>query len=715
MLNELFDLHRSMAEAGIPIPAVHPLYAECPSKRPMFKVFVGANARIEDLEIVKDEERRASIYKYVARNQGYSFPAFSVIPILQAADADQKKAVAQLKQIITNKTGFDENRFHSQLERVWETCVHLWPNQMAARIEKCLKQQADELREIVGVIPHDYESIRALFDRAKLVNVERLTTDLKEIIVRHIIDSPSSTTVKDWVETLLVTAATYALNVTLALELADYHKYKYPALYTKTQEWIGTRLLQHELDREKQYCSAEMDAFGQPITQKDREEKYLPVRVAAFGRDVILRSMFKASKCQKRYGRIESESFAAGGLTQRQAGGAFKWLGSMPQKEKTWVKVSGASGYKQAILFAYPSYLPQAPLELAGLFGNDEVQDNRDRDQDGAGFSAAASRVIPAVRGIVKEHPETEIRVFVLAKPDKGRTKLLVSKRYEAKRLIEAAQRWQDGCRNLPRIAIDIGLDEPIRPYIPYPVEVARCLNMAWLQEGNRVKSVHGLTIDEDISLLLGTANETYRIVQKSLQLVTSNAIPLLLTLGHADHRGDNSFKWTTGNDGTIKYAKHANVLLGILGLLLYKIKFEKGGYMNNAPYLVGRMLSLADILHKEYCRHEMASKAPASGQDEKDSGMPRQLIGNAAMHIALTNLMDALNRLAERILIYQAWANTAPEGKTGLAGWALGELGKVSEQLRTMPIPNTCDDAAKVQVLLGYLARSDKKQEDNH
>ena len=715
MLNELFDLHTSMTRAGIPVPPVHQLYTECPPKKPTFKVLIRPDASIEDLEIIRDEERRASIYKYVARNQGYSFPAFSVVPLLQAADEDQREAVARLKHIITNKTGFDQNQFQVQLEHVWKTCGHLWLGRMTTRIEKSLRQHANELRKIGGVAPKEYESIEVLFDRAKLVDVERLATELKEIIARRIAQSPSSDTVKNWIDTLLVTTATridknYALNVTLALELADYHKYKYPVLHPKTQEWVGMRLLENELAREKEGYSGEMDAFGQPITQKDYKEVYLSVRVAAFGGDIILRSMFEENKCQKRYGCIGSKSFAAGGPTQRQTGGALKWLGSLPQKDKTWVSVAGASGYRQAVLFAYPSHSPQNCSELAGLFGRDEVSDETPTNPDGAGFSAAAARVIPAIKGIAKEHPDTEIRIFVLAKPDKGRTKLLVSKHYDARLMIEAAQNWQDGCKNTPHVAIDVGLKDPITRFTPYPTEVVKCLNIAWLQEGKRVKPVHGLTMGEGIALLLEAGPQAHNAVQKSLQLVISNATPLLLALGHADHRSDGSFKWISGKDGTIKYAKHASLLPGVLGLLLHKMNCMKGEYMSSAAFLVGRMMSLADTLHKEYCKHERAKKAPTSEQDEKDGGMPRQLVGNASMSVALVNPTDALSRLADRILIYQAWANTASENKTGLARWALGEFGSVAEQLKAMTLPDTCDDASRAQMLLGYLARPEKK-----
>ncbi len=66
---------------------------------------------------------------------------------------------------------------------------------------------------------------------------------------------------------------------------------------------------------------------------------------------------------------------------------------------------------------------------------------------------------------------------------------------------------------------------------------------------------------------------------------------------------------------------------------------------MRTSPFLMGQLLGLADTLHKEYCIHVR------KGQ------IPPQLIGNAAMAVALNNPAAALARLSERVIPYQAWA----------------------------------------------------------
>ena len=119
---------------------------------------------------------------------------------------------------------------------------------------------------------------------------------------------------------------------------------------------------------------------------------------------------------------------------------------------------------------------------------------------------------------------------------------------------------------------------------------------------------------------------------------------------------------------------------------------------MGSPAFLVGRFLSLADQLHLKYCEHV------------RKKSIPPQLVGNALMPTALEEPVKALSMLSQRILPYQAWANTLKEGAdVGLVKYFLGQLGEVSDQLKGLGIPAQCADADKAQMLLGYLARPEK------
>jgi hypothetical protein len=59
--------------------------------------------------------------------------------------------------------------------------------------------------------------------------------------------------------------------------------------------------------------------------------------------------------------------------------------------------------------------------------------------------------------------------------------------------------------------------------------------------------------------------------------------------------------------------------------------------------------------------------------------------------------------------LPYQAWAKTAGGEGAGLAKYFLSELGKACSDVALADIPRRCADADKAQMLLGYLAKTEK------
>ena len=125
---------------------------------------------------------------------------------------------------------------------------------------------------------------------------------------------------------------------------------------------------------------------------------------------------------------------------------------------------------------------------------------------------------------------------------------------------------------------------------------------------------------------------------------------------------------------------------------------------MHTVPFYIGQMLSLADILHREYCRLK-----------RKDVKLPTQLIGNTLMPAAIDNPEKGLARLRERLMIYQAWARTSEGEETRIAKWTLGQFGRIAKLLSEQNLPNKTKDADKAQILLGYLAHIEDDTESNN
>ena len=125
---------------------------------------------------------------------------------------------------------------------------------------------------------------------------------------------------------------------------------------------------------------------------------------------------------------------------------------------------------------------------------------------------------------------------------------------------------------------------------------------------------------------------------------------------------------------------------------------------MKGPPFLVGRLLSLADQLHVEYCL------------DERKGQIPTQLFGSALMSTALEQPEKALALLCQRIPPYKNWATRLQTGeRVGLTKFLLGEMGRLCNQLKESGVPKTADDADKAEMLLGYLATTEKAKEPNN
>ena len=69
-------------------------------------------------------------------------------------------------------------------------------------------------------------------------------------------------------------------------------------------------------------------------------------------------------------------------------------------------------------------------------------------------------------------------------------------------------------------------------------------------------------------------------------------------------------------------------------------------------------------------------------------------------------DFVDAVDRLRERMMIYQAWATKVDGEEYGLAKWAVGQMGQVCQQLSEQGLPTETEQAFQAQLFLGYMAR---------
>lgn len=682
MLNELRDLARSLLTSGVVYTDWHSNFKKCPKSGMTCFIYLNERGDIEDITFPEPDFDITTIRKWEKAN-GCSFPSFNVPSLYKTLNDETVNEVNQFKKDLRKGRPLASEN----LNKVMENCVSNWDSTALSSVNRCLTRATSEIEEQLGTIPAEYSSINELLQRAKLLNDRALYQQLNNQLLQKF-----NQNINPNILDMLFQTGNTGKKFQVVFEIRDWTAIgsSYPPNNLNVQRWMNDRII-HFSSENRTSGSIDKDAFNG--SSDGCEEKLPLVRMPILG-NVILRAMSSESPCQNRYGMVDAFSFPIGASIRQEMKGSLEWLSDVTRKRKTWIdltkKVDNAT-----ILFAYPTQKPETEPELAGLMGGiEEVA----TDPDGATFSAIASRVTQSLRGISTGASNNEVRIFVLSKrPGDARTKVIVSRRYTAEHTIKSAEQWQAGCRNIPNITIRQFEDKtPVWKdcLIPFPAEVVWCLNTAWRRQGTYAEQVHGFSINDALSLLLDEGNEAKRLSLRAIDAIVRNCTSLLLAIGQ-ENTCFLVFKMNK------KYEKQALLLPSILGFLLYKNRIEKGGFMNSPAYLVGQFLSLADDLHLKYCQHV------------RKGSIPPQLVGNALMPTALETPEKALSMLSQRIIPYQAWAKTlsGDEKDVGLVKSFLGKIGAVSNQLKECQIPFTCSDTDKAQMLLGYLAWSEKSE----
>lgn len=699
MLNELYDLSLSLERAGITPTDWHPDLKELPKitkAKPCFKVYLNEDGSVTDVEPVEDSARLEGLRKWQNGGNGFSFPCFNVRPIFKACaeypakEREKKDFDEWQKQVKKSQTL--SNEFECTLKNHVVSSNILWDDSHNKRLAECLGAIPNSLHSIVGEPPEEFQAITTLIERCQKVTPNIFLEQIEKLLEGKIRQSPS--TCEPYLKFLLHCAEKAPGNdIQIVLELADsLSAFPIPAASSKIHSWLNQRILESQNSSVTTNKMSKSDAFGK--TDEMWEDKLPEVSVPVLG-GVKLRAMNPESPCQTRYRKIDATSFVIGKVVRKRVKGALEWLTDDERKGKTWGNVTSARDDNE-ILLIYPSELPKAPVAAVAMFGgsitNPETQSAR--------FSECAQNVTDALRSIPRSLRDVDMRVFALRKMDKARTQVSCNRHYSAERLVASAQEWQDGCANVPVIQIkQWGKEKGSKPQwnaaeTPFPLEVVWCLNTVWDKAAGIPSRVREFSSSDGVGLLLDQGVCIDSLLDRALHAAICNGGNLLLATAHTQHLGEVH---KIGG----KYEKQKLLLPTILGLFLAKLEIKKEEYMKSAPYLIGRMLSLADQMHYLYCQHVRKGQTPT------------QLIGNALMATALEEPEKALALYAQRILPYQAWARTfngSDDDQKRIRG-TLKQLGETCSAVSLENLPDQCADADKAQMLLGYLARFEKPE----
>jgi len=396
--------------------------------------------------------------------------------------------------------------------------------------------------------------------------------------------------------------------------------------------------------------------------------------------DTYLMSMNADTPCQTRYGRIGMEIFPIGEKTAIELNAALVHLTTADREGKNWSRIPGTTRKKFNLLLVYLEPAPLLEARIAEMFS--------EPDESDALYTTVCEEVGRALRG--REGRDSDLlHLFVLNKIDPGRVQVELSETFTPGEAIQGGEDWVRGCGNRPRLPLKD--DE----YVPSPTDAMRCLQMMWERGGASYADAPGCGLAEVYDVLIAGRPGGTEAAGTLLRLTLRRASDLLIAVGHAVHRGGKeAWKGISREAG-----RNPVIAVSLFGITLSKLGQRKESYMQEPAFLIGRFLSLADTLHAEYCK------------EVRKGDTPPQLLGNSLIPTAIGDPNRGLARMLDRIGPYQAWARRKG---TGLARWSCNEMGKIAGEVAgKLTSGKRFDDAEKAQLLLGYLARTESKEEN--
>lgn len=681
---EFFQIADSLKRAGISVAQRASSLKICPNK-PRLTVFIDDKGIPVDLIINKRQDKDATPLERWKLNNHMAFPTFAVDPLFTV----DKDALSLLKKLCKDDVPENNEARCLAADDVWNSRKPLWGEKIAKKLKRQF-QGGKLLLKKTGKLPPQALAFMKLVDRASMLDYSTLVSFLNSKFKEGLCSSPlvwSTLIDACFVSSDQTNIPTSTLLITL--EVDDWHTFPVPANNPTVFDCVSTSLLSSTAST----CDT-MDAFGLPLVgYKDPMPKFLLPK----SREIPLRSMFSDVAAYFRYHRAGADSFPVGSESRLRMVTAGKWITAPEREGETWAFLTGKTklgrtDINPTIVMVAPQDIPVTPPKLAQLFA--PVSDQARETARELKFEAIAADVAKALRGAWNGDLSVPISVSVITSYDKGRFKLLMSDTFTAEHFLMSAREWQDGCRNIPPMryrVISKNKFYTITPAVPLPSQLIPLLATVWRRSGTECSSTRQVAQDLPAHLLLSNGQLGKELAISLLRQHVDDHTPVLLALG-----------LTRFKDKELRTEKNSYQLLeilpSVLGLLLLKAGRPMGDYMQDSYYLTGRLLSLADTLHEQYCKAV------------RDGDIPPSLLGNSLMRTALKNPVEAVEQLADRILVYQAWARSSQKENSRLGKWALGQFSTISDALKEAGLPQIVTPTGKAELLLGYLAGAPKK-----
>lgn len=689
MLNEAYDIYKSLQNAGIVPESQHPSITSTLGKSIYIRIVLAEDGHIPQV-LSQDESDRAGYWTHSVGN-GLYFPIVPMeIALFQVPEEDESR------KVLTGAKSKPEQKV-AALRAIVETCV---PTTFDSKSLKKIEPRIQQGKDLMGKVP-EIDQVAERFEKS--IFQSYFLDDLRACITKAIGEGSGDR--ETWTSLVLGSKVRFALD----LEQTIYNN--------KTrQRLVEALLLYKSKDAGDNDVMSVCGLSGQKGSLQTGPFPRVPL--STLGKEYPLFSRFKASECNTRYGVTGSESIPVGREAALQMKDAMTWLLGNDHHGKTWRAV--ASGRmdgkreKRDLLLIYVEGKPNIDVSLANyLAGGDDEPMEEDAAISEAEilvsrFTADTGAVCDALRAIVHEAPHSRLQIALLRKASDGAAFVALSETPTVQNLLDGAQWWSAQGRNLPRLKLPIipkvkgAKLQFASPEVPSPGQVVALFTREWRRGGTEYTPIGGIMLGEILPLLF-YPDRREEVAKTLLSLLLPRVMVLLSGITGAVHRRDDT--WNQLANPSRLFALRT---LGFFGICLSALGREKEKYMNESSYQVGQMLALADRLHRDY--HIVVRSGP----------MPPNLIGNAHFSMALENPTKALSVLASRIPVYIGWAKTVQvaDSAPDHIRIAIYEARKVLREYETLAVsahgnlPEQMNDKDKAEMLLGYLAGVGKEEE---
>lgn len=647
MINELYRLSETLVDANIPLKADHNLRRNLPTGD-CFRIWLDDNSSVSDVELLPVDLTK-TLSKF-GDNQS-TFPAFNIAPLYRISSTEDKELFDRIQN---DKTKLD-------LEALKSICTFdNWGQNRHNQVNACLhKTFPTQL---------NCSTLCALLNLCQAIDAQTFRAELEHLVWNKLSKKEDI----DVCLTLLIYKGTAQKDdnpegdcgsLSIVLDLQNWEEYGYPVASKATSDQINTALL--EADQKATLdtpLTDTYDAFG--FQYADVGKPMPSVRIVA-GFEVALRAMFHEQHCQFRYNKADDASYPITPGNRMRTQTALKWIVSPEHEDEMWKLID-----REAVLLVYPDKLPNIPLQFTDLLGTIETA---------ARYENKSKDFIQTLRGIPLDKKPNRIQVLTLRQippATSKRARVDLSQSLTVDALVQSAVDWQRGFQNIPEL-------DRVDADVLFPLEVYKTINQVWKMDGETKKNVPQMRYYQGIELLLNTMQQSQIVYH--LRGLLSNCAGLVI------YTGNELSKEKRGKLGG-KHKAAVGKLLPLLGMLLYKLGYEKEDYMENHAFLLGRILKLSDGLHALYC------------EKKRDGEIPTQLVGNAVFVTASENPGQALALLGTRMCPYVAWAK---QSGNKLAWWYLRQFEEAMSQIgpkTTAELRYT--DFDKAQLFIGYLAK---------